>query len=720
MSWYKKNESDSDDESTTNDIEKKKGAKILRYFLLILWLQRLYMTPESTAVMRWHADSYTKDGFMRHPADSPTWKTIDHTYPNFARELRNVRLGLASDGFNPFGNMNVSHSIWPVVLMPYNNLPPWMCMKKPYLFLTLLIPGPLAPGNNIDVYLQPLIEELKELWETGVETYDASTKNTFNMRARLLWTINDFPAYANLSGWSTKEFEIKPRGLIGEQVLGQLQGIREFKCHAYRKNVYDSVLGTLLNLDGKTKDHLKSRRDLEEMKIRSELHPTPLPNGKVYLPPACFTMDKKKKELFCEVLMGVKVLDGYSANISRCVQQKPPKLSGLKSHDNHILMQYLLPVAVQNVLPKKVRSVVMNLCRYYRQLCSKVLNPYDLVQMENDIGKILSELEMIFPPSFFDIMIHLSVHLATEAKHGGPVHYRWMYPIERYLGTLKSYVRNKAKPEGSIAKGYLAEECLAFCSLYLSSDVETIHIKKSRNYDDGGKEDVLPIFSMPGRPIGAAVVTHLDKIGDNIITDDLRHLANGPCEFVKTYKGFIVNGYRFHIKDVERKRKTQNSGVILEALTKSFSSTRDNNPVTGDVTYYGVIKEIIELQYSVENKIVLFHCDWISNGSRKKVDENGFTLLNFVGVKPDKEPNILASQAQQVFYVKDRVHKGWKIVIKTMPRDSYDMDEKTNVDIEMLLQSATSTGPDKDVDVDIEMVRRDLEGTVVEKYYLTN
>ncbi|XP_071739703.1 uncharacterized protein [Rutidosis leptorrhynchoides] len=120
-----------------------------------------------------------------------------------AKEPRNVRLGLASDGFNPFGNMSVSHSTWPVVLISYN-LPPWLCMKKPFLFLTLLIPGPSAPGNNIDVYMQPLIDELKELWDTGVNTYNASTKSNFPLRACLIWTISDFPAYTNLLGWSTK------------------------------------------------------------------------------------------------------------------------------------------------------------------------------------------------------------------------------------------------------------------------------------------------------------------------------------------------------------------------------------------------------------------------------------------------------------------------------------------------------------------------------------
>ncbi|XP_049358859.1 uncharacterized protein LOC125823536 [Solanum verrucosum] len=123
-------------------------------------------------------------------------------YSEFARDPRNVRLGLSSDGFNPFGTMQTVHSTWPVILMPYN-LPPWMCMKEEFSILSLLILGPKSPGNNIDVFLQPLIEELNELWSVGVETYDASTKETFQMRAALMWTINDFPAYGTLSGWST-------------------------------------------------------------------------------------------------------------------------------------------------------------------------------------------------------------------------------------------------------------------------------------------------------------------------------------------------------------------------------------------------------------------------------------------------------------------------------------------------------------------------------------
>lgn len=68
----------------------------------------------------------------------------------------------------------------------------------------MLIPGPNGLGDAKDTYLQPLIEELKELSEVGVVTYDASTKNNFAMHTTLLWTINDFPAYVNFPGWSTK------------------------------------------------------------------------------------------------------------------------------------------------------------------------------------------------------------------------------------------------------------------------------------------------------------------------------------------------------------------------------------------------------------------------------------------------------------------------------------------------------------------------------------
>ncbi|XP_024171598.1 uncharacterized protein LOC112177547 [Rosa chinensis] len=183
--------------------------KVLRYFPLGPRLQRLYLSRYTAESMIWHAEHRPKDDVLRHPADSKAWEQLDSIDPTFGSEARNVRLGLASDGFNPFGTMSQSHSTWPVVMSVYN-LPPWLCMKKPYLMLSLLIPGPTSPGNNIDVYLRPLVDELKILWEEGIPTYDAFKKEEFNMRAAVMWTINDFPAYAMLSGWSTKGYKACP------------------------------------------------------------------------------------------------------------------------------------------------------------------------------------------------------------------------------------------------------------------------------------------------------------------------------------------------------------------------------------------------------------------------------------------------------------------------------------------------------------------------------
>ncbi|KAL4010220.1 hypothetical protein IC575_030450 [Cucumis melo] len=102
--------------------------------------------------------------------------------------------------------MNVSYSMWLVMLIPYNLLP-WKCMKETNFFMSLLIPGPKSPGKEIDIYLQPLVDELKELWNVGVRTYDSVSGEYFQLRASLLWTINDFPAYGDLSGWSTKGYQ---------------------------------------------------------------------------------------------------------------------------------------------------------------------------------------------------------------------------------------------------------------------------------------------------------------------------------------------------------------------------------------------------------------------------------------------------------------------------------------------------------------------------------
>jgi hypothetical protein len=104
---------------------KKVPNKVLRYFPIIRRLQRLYKSKHTAEHMTWHASGQsTENGKMQHPVDGQAWKKFDIQYKKeFAYEKRNVRLGLAADGFNPYGNLSQSYSMWPVILTTYN-MPP--------------------------------------------------------------------------------------------------------------------------------------------------------------------------------------------------------------------------------------------------------------------------------------------------------------------------------------------------------------------------------------------------------------------------------------------------------------------------------------------------------------------------------------------------------------------------------------------------------------------
>ncbi|XP_040383359.1 uncharacterized protein LOC102710555 isoform X1 [Oryza brachyantha] len=133
-------------------------------------------------------------------------------------------------------------------------------------------------------------------------------------------------------------------------------------------------------------------------------------------------------------------------------------------------------------------------------------------KLDAEIAETLSLLETMFLPSFFDIMVHLMVHLPTQARLAGPVHYRNMYPVERFLMRLKGYVRTKSHPEGSIAESYVFDESLTFCSRYLEG-CETRFSRKRRN---GSTEPCTSTHTMPffcknmGRELSGKCIVTLD------------------------------------------------------------------------------------------------------------------------------------------------------------------------------------------------------------------
>ncbi|KAM3397863.1 hypothetical protein P3S68_001377 [Capsicum galapagoense] len=419
------------------------------YSSLIPRLQRLYASHTTAADMRWHHEHKKENGVMHHPSDSEAWKHFNESHPFFAAELRNVRLGLCTDGFQPFSQSGRKYSSWPVIFTPYN-LPPEMCMKEAYMFLTIIVPGPSNPKHKIDVYLQPLIKELTLLWEIGVEAFVISKRQNFQLRAALMWTISDFPTY-------------------------------------YRVLQYNP----------------QSRLDTAKYCDRPQLGK----DSNVQYPKAVYTLDKEARVILFSWVKCLKFSDG--------------------------------------------------------DLTSTTLRVDDMVRLKRDIPQILCKLERIFTHGFFNSMEHLPVHLPYEARVVGPMQYRWMYPFERYLGTLKKMIRNKASVEGSISEAYLMMESTQLFSYYFEPHVMSRNHNVDRNDDGGVVEDLkgnLSIFSHPGRLWGEA--KKRDLILDEIKAAQTYILLN--CEEVEPFVSM-------YLQRLEEEFPNLSQREIDESLEENFA-----------------------------------------------------------------------------------------------------------------------------------------------------
>ncbi|XP_071728157.1 uncharacterized protein [Rutidosis leptorrhynchoides] len=753
--------------------------------------------------MTWHATGECKEeGKMRLLVDARAWKEIDERYPDFAQEPRNVRLGLAADGFNPFGNLSSAYSMWPVILTTYNT-PPWICMKESSLMLTLLIIGPKSPGKVIDVYLRPLVDELKTLWYEGVLTRDSVSNTLFTLKAILVWTINDYPARSSLSGWSGQGYKAcptcnentpamrvqnkviyvsnrqnlemnhpyrerlefngkvdktkKPRKFTEQMIDRQLEDLlpvgnpeknhkntgEKRKCpldcpHNWtkisifreleywkhlplqhnldvmhiEKNVLEAILGTLL-MNDKSKDTHNARVDLERMGIRKDLWLKPKNNGKkdgqFYKPHPKYSLKPEDRVRFYQFIKEVKLPDGFGSNFRQKVNKDDKNITNMKSHDCHIMMQRLLPVGVNAFLDPTISTPIIQLCAFFKQICARELMVEDMIKAQKQLIKLLCTFELIYPPAFFDIMIHLVMHLPEEAIYGGPVYMRWMYPIERYMKKLKNYVRNKAKPEGCIVEGYVADEALTACSMSLEG-VQTRFNRPDRYADDLVRLYEFHVFNSLCKFVSKGVHKSLtrdfrdklhcqfntenpgldiqtyfagwfkEKIREFRVVDrsncsnELLSLAEGPVGSANYYTACNVNGVRFVVRDRDERRTTQNSGIATPGIDVPM--------------YYGQLEDILELHYGGLFSVVLSRCRWFKTENTKRkirlVTKNNMTSIDTKEEWYKDDQHILATQAQQIFYITDpSKNASWKVIHEVHHRKLWDRDiiEETEPDV---------------------------------------
>ncbi|KAL4038655.1 hypothetical protein IC575_002278 [Cucumis melo] len=447
------------------------------------------------------------------------------------------------------------------------------------------------------------------------------------------------------------------------------------------KNICMNILGTLLDIPGKSKDVLNAKRDLVDLKLRPELAPISS-EKKILITLACYTFTKEEKRCVLKTLSKIKVPKGYSSNIRNLVSMKDLKLNSLKSHYCHVLIQQLFLIAIRSVLPKHVHYAITRLCIFFNSVCNKVLDAQQLDKLEEDIVVTLCLYEKYFPPSFFTIIIHFTVHIVKEVKLCGLIYLRWMYPFERFMKVIKNSVRNRYRQEGCIVESYLIEEAMEFCYDFISGvDPNGLRTHKSQDYLDTSNIGRPLSIRVPFKPEQELlhqahryvlentidVSTELE-VGNTEVLDNLRWIAHGPHPFVITYSGYAINERRYYTKSSEKDRSVQNSGVSLVAKTMQVSSSKDKNSIIGDMSFYGVIQEIWELNCNTFN-VPMFKCDWVQNSGGVRINELGYILvdLNRVGHKLDSF--ILASQAKQVLYVEDPSDVRWSVVLTPPQRD---------------------------------------------------
>ncbi|GJR87240.1 hypothetical protein Tco_0211251 [Tanacetum coccineum] len=576
--------------------------------------------------LRWHATRRITDGVLRHPTDSQAWRTIDEKFPEIAEDTRNLWLGISADGVD-INTGNRHHSVWPVLTVIYN-LPLWLCMKRKFINLSVLISG--FPGNDIDVFLEPLVNDLHTLFEIGVDTYDASTKDNFNLLAVMLWTINDYPALGTLCGCSYSGFK-------GCVVCG-----KDTNCVRLSALSKQSYVGHRRYLQY---NH-PFRKQKKAFNGQHEFLQAPIlmTGEQIYN-----EIQKQKRNTTEE--------EGSSSQVNRQngVYWKKFNIWYRKLkywRHNHVPHCIDFMHVEKNV----AESIVGTLLHVPGKTKDGLNARLDLAELgvKPELFAMQDEDKTTLPPAGYTLT-NAEKDIFCETLHN--------------IKVIKGHVQNINKPEGCIAEETIMEETIEFFSEYQKS-METIGIPPGKHETYENEE---------GKPLSAGKSSEVERelaIDKESVSETVRWISYGPYAIVVKYDAYNINGYTFRTKCHDGK-VYQNSRVSVEAIDLHISKEVET---TRQAYYYGILQEIWVLDYHFR-QIPLFKFDWVNykSGGVKR-DKFGYTLVDLNNLGHKVDPFVLASQALQVFYVKDPVDKKLSIVFKTPPKnykDTYDeVDEE--------------------------------------------
>nr|GEU48711.1 hypothetical protein [Tanacetum cinerariifolium] len=562
--------------------------------------------------MMWHFDHQTQPGIMVHPSDGKAWKHFDSIDPQFTSEIRNMGL------------------------------------KESYVELSMLIPRKKSLGQNIDVFLRPLVEELITLYNDGIETYDAERKENSIMKDVPFWTVSDFPAYAMLSGWSTHGKLACPY-CMGNSGSFQLEhggkpcwfdGHQNFlpSTHPYRKDKRGFIAanvvlgGPPLELNG---DQIWEQ--IRHYPTVYEANPYRKTNQKLHGFGRTHNWKNVFENLFNTIMGTAKMKDNVKAR------------KDVKKYCNRAEL-HIHQVRTKDMKPKASYTLTkpqVELSTFFRAICARVLHTSDLILLQQSIVETICMLEKNFP-----------LDSLTQ----------WNTRTDSRLSIFKVLCRRLYEKSGRRRSLSDEEKCMAHN--YIILNCEELHPFIGL-FDDSVRY-TQPQLDEKG------LESYRDKKFAECSDDSLSHLkglARGPLRHAWSYKGYFINGFKFYMEKYEEGRVTHNSGVCVKGAC--YNETECN--------LYGLLEEVVEVAYCGVGHcvVILFKCKWFDATQGVRINnKHNIVDIKYKSRLINDEPFVLASQVEQVYYapypLMTKDLKDWWVVVKTKSRSMYELKECEN------------------------------------------
>ncbi|KAJ9552527.1 hypothetical protein OSB04_016572 [Centaurea solstitialis] len=339
------------------------------------------------------------------------------------------------------------------------------------------------------------------------------------------------------------------------------------------------------------------------------------------------------------------------------------------------MMQRLLPVGVRGYLDANISAPIIELCSFFKQVCARSLVVDDMRKAENQLVKILCNMELIFPPAFFDINDSFGPAFTGrgypwgtclhETRFNRPDRNEDVVIPRRQLSVFESQCRATSKK--TII--FLGEEVRKTIEWFVLNNCHEIDVYKEEFKSEMHENDAQNKFAAWFKD----KICNLQLAESPECTEELLALAHGPDLNAYSYTACVVNGVRFVVHSRDIRRTTQNSGVAV--------------PGTYGFMFYGQLEDIIEIRYLSGYSVVLFRCKWFNTDPRKKrcITKNNITSISVNSEWFKSDPYILATQAKQVFYIEDpSENHNWRVVEDVNHRKIWDhpsIDEVNDIDV---------------------------------------